>query len=87
MKLLKLDCEGAEHEMLADCGGWRDRVDHWRGEIHLIPVLSALGYTVEGTGGIIPDTQWQIAGGEEVTTVRNGEPTNDRRDRADDQGA
>ena len=69
MKLLKLDCEGVEHEVLADCGEWRDRVEHWRGEIHMIPVLSALGYTVEGTGAVIPDTHWQIAGGEEVTTV------------------
>ena len=48
-RLLKLDCEGAEHEIVANLGGLHKRIDHVRGEIHLNKALREMGYTVEGT--------------------------------------
>ena len=65
VKLLKLDCEGAEHEILANIGELIDRIDYVRGEIHMIAPLRARGYTVEGTSSIIPAerAEWQVVEG------------------------
>lgn len=62
VKLLKLDCEGAEHEILADSAGWMDRIDYVRGEIHMIPTLVQEGYTIEGTTAHVPADRaaWQV---------------------------
>lgn len=54
VRLLKLDCEGAEHEILANSDGWMDRVDYVRGEIHIQPDLLAAGYTEAGTKARVP---------------------------------
>lgn len=47
IKLLKLDCEGAEHQILttAKC---LDRIDFIAGEIHINQRLAAEGYSIEG---------------------------------------
>jgi FkbM family methyltransferase len=62
VKLLKLDCEGAEHEILADSEGWMSRIDYVRGEIHMIPTLVTEGYTIEGTKARVPAERaaWQV---------------------------
>lgn len=65
IRLLKLDCEGAEHEILADSKDWIDKVDYVRGEIHLQDDLRAAGYTLEGTEGMVPaekmgDHGWMV---------------------------
>lgn len=46
-RLLKIDCEGSEHEILraARCLG---RVDHLAGEFHINATLRAQGYSIEG---------------------------------------
>lgn len=46
-KLLKIDCEGSEYEILynAKC---LDRVSHIRGEFHLNKTLEAKGFSIEG---------------------------------------
>jgi len=46
-KLLKIDCEGAEHEILL---GSRclERVEHLRGEFHCNRLLLERGYSIEG---------------------------------------
>lgn len=65
VKLLKLDCECAEHEILADNDEWIDLVEYVRGEIHMIPPLAEAGYTVEGTIERVPAEKavWQIVEG------------------------
>lgn len=62
VKLLKLDCEGAEHEILADSKSWMPRVSHVRAEIHMIPPLVEEGYTAEGTMATVPEAKarWQL---------------------------
>lgn len=62
VRLLKLDCEGAEHEILADSAKWIERVDYVRGEIHMIPTLVQEGYTVAGTEARVPEDRaaWQV---------------------------
>lgn len=47
IKLLKLDCEGAEYEILmsATC---LDRIDHISGEFHINSILEAKGYSISG---------------------------------------
>jgi FkbM family methyltransferase len=62
VKLLKLDCEGAEHEILADSDGWADKVEYIRGEIHMIPTLAAEGYTIGDAIQHFPPERsaWQV---------------------------
>lgn len=47
IKLLKLDCEGAEHEILttATC---LDRIEHISGEFHINSYLESKGYSIAG---------------------------------------
>lgn len=49
VKLLKLDCEGAEHEILANSAPWIDKVEFVRGEIHMQFELAAAGYSIKET--------------------------------------
>ncbi len=46
-KLLKIDCEGSEYEILynATC---LDRISHIRGEFHINKTLAAKGFSIEG---------------------------------------
>jgi FkbM family methyltransferase len=62
VKLLKLDCEGAEHEILANSKAWIKKVEYLRGEIHMIPTLVAEGYTVGDTMARFPAERsaWQV---------------------------
>lgn len=62
VKLLKLDCEGAEHEILAGSKNWVRKVEYVRGEIHMIPTLSAEGYTIGDTMSYFPPerSSWQV---------------------------
>ena len=60
-RLLKLDCEGAEHEIMADSDDWLERVDHIRGELHLNKRLRGMGHTLEKTRAKAPDARWQEA--------------------------
>jgi FkbM family methyltransferase len=65
VRLLKLDCEGAEHEILAKSRSWMSRVDHVRGEIHTTPELREMGYDVEETKARVPQRKcdyWQVVG-------------------------
>jgi FkbM family methyltransferase len=59
-KLLKLDCEGAEHEIVQNLDGLTERIEHVRGEIHLNQPLRDMGFTVKGTRNAIPGAKWQI---------------------------
>ena len=63
VKLLKLDCEGAEHEILRDSADWLPRVAFVRAELHLNDPLKAMGFTNEETMAIVPAERvaWQIA--------------------------
>jgi len=64
VKLLKLDCEGAEHEILraAVDDDILDRFDYVRGEIHMLPPLAAEGWTVAETMATVPEHKvaWQV---------------------------
>jgi FkbM family methyltransferase len=46
-KLLKIDCEGSEHEILCGCS-ILDRVENIRGEFHINAKLRQEGYSIEG---------------------------------------
>jgi FkbM family methyltransferase len=46
-KLLKIDCEGNEYEILYNTK-YLDRISHIRGEFHINKTLAAKGYTIEG---------------------------------------
>lgn len=46
--LLKIDCEGAEYEILEAAGDLLHRVDRIRGEFHTSPTLEAQGKTIDG---------------------------------------
>lgn len=46
-RLLKIDCEGAEHEILRTTGVL-PRIDHMRAEFHLTALLAAQGHSVGG---------------------------------------
>lgn len=46
-KVLKIDCEGAEHEILLNSGDLLKRVDYLCGEIHQSRQLESAGYTPE----------------------------------------
>ncbi len=60
-RLLKLDCEGAEHEIITGMGrSLLDRVDHIRGELHMNHVLHAAGHSNDRTAGLTPQAQWQV---------------------------
>ena len=60
-RLLKLDCEGAEHEIVANLGALHKRIDNVRGEIHLNKPLRDMGYSVEGTRDAFgPKSSWQV---------------------------
>lgn len=61
-RLLKLDCEGAEHEILAGSKGWKSQIGYLRGEIHLNARLRDAGYTVDKTLAAFPAkrAKWQI---------------------------
>jgi FkbM family methyltransferase len=67
VRLLKLDCEGAEHEILAASDGWMDRVDYVRGELHFHPWLAEQGYTLEATAAKVPAGKIGSAGWQTVT--------------------
>jgi FkbM family methyltransferase len=45
-RLLKIDCEGSEHEILLNFP-YLDRVEHMRGEFHINSTLRTQGYTIE----------------------------------------
>jgi FkbM family methyltransferase len=45
-KLLKIDCEGSEHEVLLNFS-YLDRVEFLRGEFHMNSTLREQGYTIE----------------------------------------
>jgi FkbM family methyltransferase len=45
-KLLKIDCEGAEHEILFDFP-YLARVDYMRGEFHINGLLRSQGYSID----------------------------------------
>lgn len=57
VRLLKLDCEGAEHEILGTADGWLERVSHIRGEIHKV----STPYDAVGSASAVPDVQWMFA--------------------------
>lgn len=57
VRLLKLDCEGAEHEILAHSDGWLDRVQHIRGEVHAVPTP----YDAVADSQVVPDVLWTYA--------------------------
>jgi FkbM family methyltransferase len=59
-RLLKLDCEGAEHEIVAGLDGLVEKIEHVRGEIHLNQPLRDMGFTTEETRDAIPGAVWQI---------------------------
>lgn len=46
-KLLKIDCEGSEHEILR-AAGVLDRVEYLSGEFHINAALAARGHSIEG---------------------------------------
>jgi|GEM_PF-1130978 len=46
-KLLKIDCEGSEYEILYNTK-CLDRISHIRGEFHMNKTLAARGYSIEG---------------------------------------
>jgi FkbM family methyltransferase len=46
-KLLKIDCEGSEYEILMNTK-MLDRVEHLRGEFHINSNLEGQGYSIEG---------------------------------------
>jgi hypothetical protein len=46
-KLLKIDCEGSEYEVLLDFP-YFDRIEHMRGEFHTNGLLRSKGYTIDG---------------------------------------
>lgn len=60
VKLLKLDCEGAEHEILEDgVDTWLPKVKHIRGELHRVKTsLNAERAAVEAG---VPDVRWTVA--------------------------
>jgi FkbM family methyltransferase len=63
VKLLKLDCEGAEHEIIAKAKatGILRRFEHIRGELHMTPILLAQGWTNEATEAAAGrKAKWQI---------------------------
>lgn len=45
--LLKIDCEGAEYDILEKTTVWQ-RIDHLRGEFHMNALLASQGYTMQG---------------------------------------
>lgn len=45
-KLLKIDCEGSEHEILSACSVL-SKVEHLRGEFHINEHLKGRGYSIE----------------------------------------
>lgn len=61
VKLLKIDCEGAEYEILQGAGDLLKRVDHLRGEFHTNARLRAMGYDADALDKLceqyIPDVQ------------------------------
>lgn len=61
-RLLKLDCEGAEHEILANMNGLLDRIDYVRGELHMIAPLAEAGWDIETTKAWVPAEKvvWQV---------------------------
>lgn len=54
-KLLKLDCEGAEHEIISGAGDLLDRVDYLSGEFHMNSSLAAAGWTIEGLSALVEE--------------------------------
>lgn len=57
VRLLKLDCEGAEHEILGTGGEWIGRVQHIRGEIHQV----RRDHDAVACSGGVPDVVWTFA--------------------------
>jgi hypothetical protein len=53
VKLLKIDCEGAEHEIVRADPAVLDRVDYLRGEFHFGGPLVLHDYTVENLLGLV----------------------------------
>lgn len=45
-KLLKIDCEGSEHEILQN-SGFLNRIEHLRGEFHINKLLESKGYSID----------------------------------------
>ncbi len=45
--LLKIDCEGAEYDILGKTTAWQ-RIDHLRGEFHMNNLLASQGHTMQG---------------------------------------
>ena len=70
LKLLKLDCEGAEHEILKDAkaSGLLKKVDHVRGELHSTPALREAGYDIAGTGALV-ERRREVDGGGRVIDI------------------
>jgi FkbM family methyltransferase len=64
VKLLKLDCEGAEHEILATAGRLLERIEYLRGELHLNQALLQAGYDETTMERFPPErSAWQRVGG------------------------
>jgi FkbM family methyltransferase len=59
VKLLKLDCEGAEFEILGTSAGWLHRVDAIRGEIHTGVRSDHDPSSI--AAGTVPDVRWVYA--------------------------
>jgi FkbM family methyltransferase len=62
-KLLKLDCEGAEYEILMNAGGVLSRVEHIRGEVHTNARLQSVASPqelIEQARVYVPDTRLGI---------------------------
>lgn len=57
IRLLKLDCEGAEHEILGTANGWLKRVSHIRGEIHQVSTQ----HSAVDAAAVVPDVEWTFA--------------------------
>lgn len=58
VKLMKLDCEGAEYEILGNSADWLHRVDAIRGEIH--PLVQS-EYDAVVIAKAVPDVKWMFA--------------------------
>jgi FkbM family methyltransferase len=69
-KLLKIDCEGSEHEILKAARGL-DRVEYLSGEFHINARLRSQGHSIEGLKEHC--ARFVPAGNIRVTTVEMGE--------------
>ena len=52
-RLLKIDCEGAEHEIIKSAGELLESVDYLSAELHINSRLESMGFSIEGTMEIL----------------------------------